>query len=327
MSASAIPKALISPDSFKGTHAASEVAAALARGLGAAGWGCDECPVGDGGEGTMEAVAEALGARVASAPASDPLGRTIEAAFARFGDSALIEVAAASGLSLIAESERDPERASSAGTGELIAAAAADGASAILVAVGGSATVDGGAPLLEALAGAGGHRDARVVALCDVTTAWEDAARIFGPQKGADAAMVERLAARLDQLAGGMRRDPRGVERSGAAGGISGALWSELGAELVDGAAFVLDTVGFDARLGGADLVITGEGALDSQTHRTGKLIAQVAARTRRAGVRCVAVVGRNELSGEHAAELGIDRVIEASTLAEIETAGRELGG
>ncbi|UJA19208.1 glycerate kinase [Thermoleophilia bacterium SCSIO 60948] len=320
-------KAVISPDSFKGTHAASEVAAALAAGLRAAGAECDECPVGDGGEGTMEAVAEALDARVASARATDPLGRRIEARFARFGDRALVEVAAASGLALIEESDRDPERTTSAGTGELIAAAAADGAREILVAVGGSATVDGGAPLLAALADAGGHRGARIVALCDVTTPWEDAAAIFGPQKGADEAMVERLAARLDELAGGMRRDPRGVERTGAAGGISGALWSELDAELVDGASFVLDSVGFDERIGDADLVITGEGALDSQTHETGKLIAQVAGRARDAGVRCVAVVGRNELSAQHADELGIERVVEASTLDEVEAAGRELAG
>lgn len=318
-------KVVICPDSFKGTHAASEVAAALAAGLRAGGAECDECPVGDGGEGTMEAVAESLGARLVTAAATDPLGATVEASFARFDERALVEVAAASGLALIGDSERDPERTTSAGTGELIAAAAADGAREILVAVGGSATVDGGAPLLAALTASGGHAGARLVALCDVTTAWEDAAAIFGPQKGADEAMVERLAVRLDELAARMRRDPRGVERTGAAGGISGALWSELDADLVDGASFVLDSVGFDERVAGADLVLTGEGALDSQTHRTGKLIAQVAGRAREAGVRCVAVVGRNELSGEHADELGIERVIEASTLEEIEAAGREL--
>ena len=171
----------------------------------------------------------------------------------RDGTEAAIEVAAASGLTLLDPEERDPERASSAGTGELIAAAAGQGARRILVAAGGSATTDGGRGAIDALEAAGGLRDARLEVLCDTSIPFERAADVFAPQKGASPEQVERLAARLVAEAGALPRDPRGRALTGAAGGLSGGLWAAFGAHLVLGAAFVLGVVGFDRRLEQAD--------------------------------------------------------------------------
>ncbi|MDP9384701.1 MAG: glycerate kinase, partial [Actinomycetota bacterium] len=162
---------LVAPDSFKGTFRASEVAAAIGRGLERAGlMPPDLCPVADGGEGTTDALLPALGGETAAARVHDPLGRELEAGFALLegGGVALVETAAASGLGLVAESERDAEAASTYGTGELICAAVEAGAEVVLVAVGGSATTDGGAGALEAIEERGGLRGARLVVLCDV---------------------------------------------------------------------------------------------------------------------------------------------------------------
>src|SRR6478735_8548176 len=163
---------LVAPDSFKGTFRATEVAAAIGRGLESAGLRPpDLCPVADGGEGTMEALLTALGGETAGARVHDPLGREVDAGFALLegGGTAVVEGAQASGLGLVAEAERDAEAASSRGTGELIAAA-------VLLACGGSATTDGGAGAIEALTEAGGLRGARLVCLCDVRTPFERAA-------------------------------------------------------------------------------------------------------------------------------------------------------
>ena len=167
----------------------------------------------------------------------------------REGTEAVVEVAAASGLGLVDPNERDPERASSAGTGELIAAAVVAGARRILVAAGGSATTDGGRGAIDAIEAAGGLRDARLEVLCDTSVPFERAAEVFAPQKGASPEQVERLTARLVAEAGALPRDPRGRAMTGAAGGISGGLWAALGAHLVLGATFVLGVVGFDRRL------------------------------------------------------------------------------
>src|SRR6059058_430211 len=205
---------LVAPDSFKGTFRATEVAGAIGRGLERAGlMPPDLCPVADGGEGTLDALLTQLGGEYLAAEASDPLGRPVRAGFALLedGGTALVEMAAASGLGLVPEDERDPWAASTRGTGELIAAAVAAGAQVILVAVGGSATTDGGAGALEAIAEAGGLRGAQIVVLCDVRTPFEDAAKVFGPQKGADRDMVARLTERLEQQAQAFPRDPRGV--------------------------------------------------------------------------------------------------------------------
>ncbi len=162
-----------------------------------------------------------------------------------------------------------------------------------MVTVGGSATTDGGKGALDALADAGASPKLKVA--CDVRTPWEDAARVFAPQKGADPETVRRLERRLAALARSAPRDPRGVPMTGCAGGLSGALWSHRGAQLVPGAAFVLDALGFDRLMRSARFVVTGEGRLDEQT-LAGKAVAEVATRCRQAGVACHAVVGRDDL-------------------------------
>src|SRR3954451_6308913 len=191
---------LVAPDAFKGTLRAAVVAAAVGRGLERAGLEPpDLCPIADGGEGTMEALVLAMGGETAGATVRDPLGREIQAGFALLedGGTAVVEVAAASGLGLVAERERDAEAATSHGTGDLIAAAVAADAEVVLVAAGGSATTDGGAGAVEALREAGGPGRASLVVLADVRTQFERAARVFAPQKGADAAAVKRLERRL----------------------------------------------------------------------------------------------------------------------------------
>ena len=314
---------LVAPDSFKGTFSAREVAAAIAAGLRAADREAHELPVADGGEGTMEVLVTALGGEVRTVTASDPLGRPIEAGFALLPDgTAVVETAQASGLWLVDEGERDAWAASTRGTGELIVAAVEAGAQKLIVTVGGSATTDGGAGALEALDEAGVRVAMDVV--CDVRTPFEDAPRVFGPQKGADPAMVKRLERRLDELAGRLPRDPRGEPMTGCAGGLSGGLWAACGARLVPGAPYVLDAIGFDALMRASAFVVTGEGSLDEQTLQ-GKIVGEVATRCRQGGVTCHAIVGRNQLDpfGERIIDLA--SVTEATTLAEIEAAGHAL--
>src|SRR5258708_3194953 len=191
---------LVAPDSFKGTFRASEVAGAIGRGLERAGLiPPDLCPVADGGEGTGDALLPALGGEVVAADAHDPLGRPVRAWFGLIegGGTAIVEAAAASGLGLVTEDERDAWAASTVGTGELIAAAIDAGAQVVLVPVGGSATTDGGAGAIEALEEAGGIGDARLVCLCDVRTPFERAPVEFAPQKGADGPAIAVLEERL----------------------------------------------------------------------------------------------------------------------------------
>ena len=318
--------ALVAPDSFKGTFSAPEVARAVADGLRSAGREAHELPVADGGEGTMEVLVSAVGGEIRRLTVSDPLGRPVEAGLALLPDgSAVVEMAQASGLSLVAEPDRDAWAASTRGTGELIAAAVEAGASPVIVTVGGSATTDGGAGAIDAL------READVQSagiemhvVCDVRVPFEDAPRVYGPQKGADPAMVERLERRLDELAVSFPRDPRGVPMTGAAGGLSGGLWAALGAKLVPGAAYVLDAVGFDDLMRGSAFVVTGEGSLDEQTLQ-GKIVGEVATRCRQGGVTCHALVGRNQLDpfGERIIDLA--SVTEATTLTDLRRAGAAL--
>jgi glycerate kinase len=315
---------LVAPDSFKGTFPAWEVAAACAEGVALGGCDPDPCPAADGGEGTMRILVDALGGRVVRHPATDPLGRPIEAALGLAGRDAIVEVAAASGLGLLAPSELDPERATTTGTGELIVAAREQGASRILVAAGGSATVDGGAGVIEAIRSAGGLGECRLTVLCDVETAFEDAARVYGPQKGATPDAVRRLAARLERMAAELPRDPRRVPMTGAAGGLAGGLWAELGAELLLGAEFVLDALDFDRRLDRADATLVGEGRLDAQSF-AGKAVGRIAARCRRAGVPVHAIVGSSALDGTDAANLGLASVRLASDPDELLDAAQEL--
>ncbi len=222
---------------------------------------------------------------------------------------------------MVAPDERDAELADSFGTGELIAAAVAAGARTVLLAVGGSASTDGGAGAIKALDQAGLLEKIAIEVLCDVTSPYEDAARVFAPQKGADPATVERLAARLESLAGELPRDPRGVPMTGCAGGLSGGLWA-YGARLRPGAAFVLDAVGFDQRLARADAVISGEGRFDPQS-LGGKIIGEIAFRCARIGKPLHLVVGKDAFDGDPPA--AISSVTRAGSLEEMRRAGAGL--
>ena len=268
----------------------------------------------------MDALVRARGGSLDSARVTDPLGRPVDA---RYGvidkGTAVVEAAEAAGLSLLSASELDPWSASSRGVGERVLAT---GASDVFVAVGGTATMDGGAGAVEVLREADFR--GRLTVICDVRTAWEDAPRVFGPQKGADAAMVRRLERRFASLASRTPRDPRGEAMTGCAGGLSGGLWAWLGARLVPGAAFVLDEVGFDGHMRAARFVVTGEGRLDEQT-LAGKLVGEVATRCRQAGVGCHAVVGENALDAFRIRLLDIASVQEAGDAAALKRAGRAL--
>jgi glycerate kinase len=288
------------------------------------GFDAVELPLADGGEGTLDALL-ARGGERRSVNVAGPLGDPVEAEYGLLdgGRIGVVEMAQASGLTLVPEERRDAWAASTHGTGELIAAVAADGVERVLVSVGGSATTDGGAGALAALAQAGAALPPLTV-LCDVATPYEDAAIVFGPQKGADAAMVRRLTERLDDLASTLPRDPRGVPMTGCAGGLSGALWAAHGAELVSGADYVLDLLDFDRLLGEADLVVTGEGRLDEQS-TAGKVAGVVAGRCRAAKVPCFAIVGQSALDPADAEAMGLAGVIEASTAAEQRAAGRSV--
>jgi glycerate 2-kinase len=314
---------LVAPDSFKGTFDAFAVTEAIAAGIEAGGGSADRCPVADGGEGTMAVLLAALGGEQHEVEVHDPLRRPIAASFGLLGDgeTAVVETAQASGLSLVSPAERDPERADTFGTGELIAAAIASGARKVLVAVGGSATTDGGRGALEALREAGVPGAASIEVLCDVQAPYEDAARLFAPQKGAGASAVERLAEGLERLAAELPRDPRGVPMTGCAGGLSGGLWAH-GAKLRPGAAFVLERIGFDSRLVAADAVVGGEGCFDAQSMR-GKVVGEIAARCGRAEKPLHLVVGGTRLTD--APPAAVSSITRAESLEELRREGLRL--
>src|SRR4051794_34632310 len=319
---------LVAPDSFKGTFSAPQVAGAIGRGLERAGlMPPDLCPVADGGEGTLDALLPQLGGELVAAEVQDPLGRPVKAGFGLVedGGTAIVEMASASGLSLVAEDERDAWAASTYGTGELIAAAIDAGAQVVLVAVGGSATTDGGKGALDAIADHGGPRGAKLVVLCDVRTPFEDAGKVFGPQKGADPAMVKRLTQRLADLAQTYPRDPRGISMTGCAGGLSGGLWAVHDATLEPGARWVLDALDFDERMRASRAVVTGEGRLDEQTLE-GKLVGEIGTRARQAGVPLHAIVGTDALDPFGKRIIDLQRTLVATTVAELEVAGEALG-
>ncbi len=318
---------LVAPDSFKGTLRASEVAAAIGRGLERAG--CvppDLMPVADGGEGTMEVLLLALGGETRGARVSGPLGDSLRAGFAllEHGGAAVVELAQASGLTLVTQQRRDAEAATSRGTGELIAAAVDEGAEVILVAAGGSASTDGGAGAIEAIEELGGLRGTALVVLCDVRTPFEQAAQRFGPQKGADGAAVKRLARRLERLAATLPRDPRGVPMSGAAGGLAGGLWARYGAELKPGARFVIDALNARPRMKAARALVVGEGRLDATTLE-GKIAGELATDARQSGVPCHAIVGEAALDLFGRRIIDLQTVQEAGTVRALEAAGEAL--
>jgi glycerate 2-kinase len=275
-------RALASPASLKGVLSAREAAAALAEGLRAGGADPGELPVADGGEGTLDV----LGAgEWREAVVADPLGRPVRARWLMLaGGVAAVEAAEAIGLGLVAEEERDVMRASSRGLGELIQAAVAAGPAELIVFLGGTATVDGGAGLLEVV----DSIPVPVRAACDVRAPLLDAVRVFARQKGARADQLGELERRLENATLAPYKDLPGA---GAAGGLGAALAS-LGAELVEGAPLVLDVVGFHDGLRETDVVVTGEGTIDRSTFM-GKAPSAVLSACQEAGVRCVLFGGR----------------------------------
>jgi glycerate kinase len=286
-------RALASPASCKGVLSAIEGAMALAAGMREAGLEADELPVADGGEGTAEVFAAVLGGAWRSAPGSDPLGRPVQASYLVLADgSGVVEAAEAIGLRLLGPKELDPLTASSRGLGELLLAIAGETSGSILVGLGDTATVDGGAGLLEVAGAELEGRDLRV--LCDVRNPLlgeRGAARVFGPQKGATPDQVEELERRL----AGMEalRPYAELPGAGAAGGLGAALAS-VGGKLVSGAAVVLERIDFRAHAAGVDLVVTGEGRIDRSTTE-GKAVGEVLRACRELDVRCELFGGRVE--------------------------------
>jgi glycerate kinase len=280
---------LCCPDKFRGSLDASEAAEAFALGVERAGRAARRLPLADGGEGTLDVLCRDPAARRA-ARVTGPLGDPVDAEWGMRGETAVVEMARASGLALVG-GRNDPLRASTRGTGELILAAIEAGAPRVLVAVGGSATTDGGLGALEALDF--DLRGVEVVVACDVTTTFLDAARVFGPQKGADADAVRALERRLVELAARYAArgvDVRALPGGGAAGGLAGGLAS-VGARLVPGAAVVAETAGLRAGLRGASLALTGEGRFDA-TSLAGKVVGHLLREARAAGVPAAVVAG-----------------------------------
>jgi glycerate kinase len=280
------------PDKFRGTATAPEVAAAIGRAAAARHWACDELPLADGGEGTLDA----LGGPNRTTLVTDPLGDPIEAGWRHDGNRAVIEMARASGLELVGgPGGNDPMAASTYGTGELIAAALDAGARRIVVGVGGSATTDGGLGAVRALYPVHRIRGVELLVACDVRTRFVDAAEVYAPQKGAGAAQVQLLRRRLERLAQVYVEDygvdVTEIDGAGAAGGLAGGL-AAIGATLVPGFDLIADEVDLAGRLEGADLVVTGEGFLDAQSFH-GKVVGGVAEMAAAEDVPVVAVVGQ----------------------------------
>jgi glycerate 2-kinase len=294
-------RALVCPASLKGVLSAGEAAAALAEGLRQGGADAGELPVADGGEGTLDVVHGVLGGEWHEAVVSDPLGRKASARWLLLPDGvAAVESAEAIGLGLVLEQDLDVMRASSRGLGELIQAAMGADPVELIVFLGGTATVDGGIGLLSVL---DGFRKP-VKAACDVRAPLLDAVWVFAKQKGATAGQLPELERRL--LENAALAPYRDLPGAGAAGGL-GAAMASLGAELVEGAPLVLELIGFQERLRGADLVVTGEGTVDRSTFM-GKAPAAVLDAAQ--AVRCVLFGGRvvEHPAGVEVYELSGDR-------------------
>jgi glycerate 2-kinase len=324
-------RVVVAPDKFKGTLSAEQAARAVATGWSRADPGAEveEVPVADGGEGTLEALVAALRGEVHRARVSGPLGDPVEAEFAVVGALGVVEMARASGISLVSELRRDPLRATTLGTGELIRAAAERGAGRVVVCIGGSATTDGGAGMAQGLGvrlldedgedlppgGAALRRLARidatgleprvraleVLVATDVDnplTGAQGAAVVYGPQKGATPEQVRLLEESLAHLAAVIHRDlgidVRHVPGAGAAGGLGAGLVAFLGARIRPGFDIVAEATGLPGRLERADVAVTGEGRYDRQSER-GKAAHGLLRMAREAGCRTVLIAGRVE--------------------------------
>lgn len=326
-------KIVIASDSFKGSLASMEVARSVELGILDVFPSCDvvKVAVADGGEGTMDALCQSLGGKVVRIPVEDPIGRTINASYVILedGNTAVLEMSSASGLTLLTPAERNPMLTSTYGTGQLIDDAIGRGCRRFLVGIGGSATNDAGMGMLTALGyrfldaegnelpGAGASlskvcgidcsgvsqavRDSEFIVACDVDSPLygpDGAAYVFAPQKGADPDMVKALDDGLRQYAdavasgeASIMKDAASMPGAGAAGGLGYAFVAFFGARLQRGVDMVLDAVGFDSIIEGADLVITGEGRIDTQT-LTGKTPYGVLQRASRQNIPVIALAG-----------------------------------
>ncbi|GHV00740.1 glycerate kinase [Bacteroidia bacterium] len=328
-------KIIAASDSFKGSLGSMDVARAIERGVHRVFDSCrvHRIAIADGGEGTVQALVDSLHGEVIAVRVHDPLMRPVEALYGivDHGRTAVIEMAAASGLPLLAEGERNPMTTTTRGTGEMMVDALRRGCRRLLIGIGGSATNDGGTGMLEALGlrmldgkgnalpGTGASlagiesidssgaleelAGVEIVVACDVANPFygpSGAAHVFAPQKGATAPMVEQLDGGLRRFAGVVERtfgiDVQSIPGAGAAGGLGGALAAVLGARMMPGIDMVLEATGFADLLEGADLVITGEGRVDAQT-AMGKAPSGVLRAARRAGVPVIAIGGEVERS------------------------------
>lgn len=339
---------MVAPDKFKGSLSAQEAAEAMARGFRSA-WPEAEvelCPLADGGEGTLELLVEATGGRTLDCEVRGPLGEPRRAPLGILGDgaTAVVEMAAASGLALVPAVMRNPLIATTTGTGDLIRCALDAGLRRIVVGIGGSATNDGGTGMAAALGacfldssgaelppGGGGLVDlatidltgldsrleeTEVIVACDVANPLlgeEGASRVYAPQKGADACAVERLERGLARLAEVTERtlglDCADRPGAGAAGGLGFGLMAFLGAEVRPGIEVVMEAVGFEERLDACDLVVTGEGRLDAQTAQ-GKTVTGVARAAARRGIPVLALGGEVAAGAEKLHELGVTALL-----------------
>lgn len=328
-------KILLAPDSFKESLTAARAAQAMAAGVRRAdpSIAVDSCPIGDGGGGTLDAIIKARGGETRAEIVSGPRGDAVQARYGVISDArtgvktGIVELAQASGLHLLPQDRRDPEKATTRGTGELIRAAAVSGCREVIICVGGSATVDGGAGIVQALGGRlfdsrdkemrepltgdmlrsiarfePPRREAlpRLRVACDVVNPLlgpNGAAAVYGPQKGASPGQVRSLEAGLAHLVSIVGGDPN-QPGSGAAGGAAFGLAAMCGAALERGIDLVLEMVEFDRRVRGADLVLTGEGRLDEQS-LMGKACIGVSRAAFAHGVPTIAIVGDIGLGAE----------------------------
>ncbi|MBT2688678.1 glycerate kinase [Bacillus sp. ISL-47] len=338
-------KIVIAPDSFKESLSALEAANAIERGFRAIFPHAEymKMPMADGGEGTVQSLVDATNGAIEERTVSGPLGEPVKAFFGLMGDgkTAVIEMAAASGLHLVPAEKRNPLITSTRGTGELISAALDLGVKHIIIGIGGSATNDGGAGMVQALGGklldeagkeigpGGGSlsqlslvdlsdldvrlKDVHIEVACDVDnplTGPRGASAIFGPQKGATPEMVtlldDNLAHYADVVEKALGKSFRDLEGAGAAGGLGASLLAFLNADLKRGIDIVLNAVNFEAEVQDADLVITGEGRIDSQTIY-GKTPIGVAKAAKKYGVSVIGLAGSLSDDNHIVHEHGID--------------------
>lgn len=323
-------RVLAAVDKFRGTATAAQVAASIGHACWENGHECIEIPIADGGEGTLEV----LGGPNRTSRVTNPLGKPVDAQWRLSRDVAVIEMARASGLTLVGgKAGNDVIAASTIGTGELIDTALNDGAKRIIVCVGGSATVDGGLGAIRAIKSSARLRGVEFLVACDVRTRFTDAAKFFGTQKGATPAQIDFLTSRLHALVQ-TYKDEFGIDISeidgaGAAGGLAGGL-AALGAKLVPGFDVVADEVGLHEHINNSDFVITGEGFLDEESFN-GKVVGGVQQLATKAGKPVAVICGdalpevRSRITAVSLVESYGQQAAMEQTLTCIERAAREL--